>query len=197
MGIRTRFAPSPTGCLHVGNARTAIFNWLYTRHQRGNFVLRIEDTDRERSMPEYEAGILRELTWLGLDWDEGIEAGGHGPYRQSERHERGIYREALERLRSTGDVYPCFCGMELLRADREAALRAGKPPRYPGRCRAIPAPESQRRMSAGEPAVLRFKIPEGSIRFEDVLRGPIQTDLQQVGDPVVFRSDGWPTYNFA
>jgi len=197
VGIRTRFAPSPTGYLHVGNARTAIFNWLYTRHGGGTFILRIEDTDQERSRPEYEAAIQRELRWLGLDWDEGVVAGGHGPYRQSERHAQGIYRDALERLRATGDVYPCFCDMEQLRADRDASLRAGKPPRYSGRCRAIPAQEARRRSESGEPAVLRFRIPEGSIRFDDLLRGSIQVDLEQVGDPVVFRSDGWPTYNFA
>jgi nondiscriminating glutamyl-tRNA synthetase len=197
VGIRTRFAPSPTGYLHVGNARTAIFNWLYTRHARGKLILRIEDTDQERSRPEYEAAILRELSWLGLDWDEGIEEGDHGPYRQSERHAKGLYRHALERLQATGDVYPCFCSMEQLGADREASLKAGKAPRYSGRCRTVPAEKARRRMESGEPAVLRFRIPEGSLRFDDVLRGPIEVDLGHVGDPVVFRSDGWPTYNFA
>jgi len=197
VSVRTRFAPSPTGYLHVGNVRTAIFNWLHTRHVGGAFVLRIEDTDRDRSQKEFEDAILRELKWLGLDWDEGVEEGEHGPYRQSERHQQGIYRRALERLREQGDVYPCFCSPDRLSADREADRRAGRPPRYAGRCRAIPRRQAEQRMAAGESTVLRFRVPEGSMVFEDLIRGSIHVELEQVGDPVVLRSDGWPTYNFA
>jgi len=195
--IRTRFAPSPTGHLHVGNARTAIFNWLFTRHQGGTFIIRIEDTDRERSRPEFEEGILRELRWLGLDWDEGIGGGGHGPYRQSERLARGMYREALETLARGGAVYPCFCSAERLEADREADRQAGRMPRYSGRCRLLSVAEAQRRLEAGEKAVMRFRVPEGTIAFEDRIRGRVEVESQAVSDPVVSRSDGWPTYNFA
>ena len=148
MKIRTRFAPSPTGHLHVGNARTAVFNWLCTRHHAGTFILRIEDTDRERSRPEFEEGILRDLSWLGLDWDEGIEGGGHGPYRQSERLARGMYREALETLAGNGVVYPCFCSAERLEVEREADRQAGRMPRYSGRCRSLSSAESRRRLGS-------------------------------------------------
>jgi nondiscriminating glutamyl-tRNA synthetase len=181
----------------VGNARTAIFNWLFTRHQGGTFILRIEDTDRERSRPEFEAGILRELRWLGLDWDEGIDGGGHGPYRQSERLARGIYREPLERLAREGAVYPCFCSAERLEADREADRQAGRMPRYSGRCRLLSSAEARGRLEAGEKAVMRFRIPEGTVAFEDRIRGLVEVESQAISDPVVSRSDGWPTYNFA
>ncbi len=196
--VRTRFAPSPTGLLHLGNARTAIFNWLFTRHESGKFILRIEDTDRERSRSEYEEGILRELRWLGLDWNEGIGAGGsHGPYRQSERHALGMYREALERLGNSGAVYPCFCSAERLGVDREADRQAGRMPRYSGRCRSLPAAESHRRLAAGERAVMRLRVPEGTVAFEDRIRGLVEVDSQAISDPVISRSDGSPTYNFA
>ena len=197
MKIRTRFAPSPTGYLHVGNARTAIFNWLFARHQAGTFILRIEDTDRERSRPEFEEGILRELRWLGLDWDEGIDGGGHGPYRQSERLALGMYREALERLAGNGVVYPCFCSAERLEADREADRQAGRMPRYSGRCRSLSAGEARRRLEAGERAVMRFRVPDGTVAFEDRIRGLVEVNSLAISDPVVSRSDGWPTYNFA
>ncbi len=197
MTIRTRFAPSPTGLLHVGNVRTAIFNWLYTRHEKGTFVLRIEDTDRERSRPEFEDGILRELRWLGLDWDEGIDRGPFAPYRQSERLERGMYQAPLEALAEKDLVYFCFCSAERLEADREEDRRAGRMPRYSGRCRLLPAAEARRRVEAGEKAVRRFRIPEGRVVFEDRIRGTVEVDSQAMGDPVISRSDGWPTYNFA
>ena len=134
--MRLRFAPSPTGLLHVGNARTALFNWLLARGQGGRFVLRIEDTDRERSTAESERSILDDLRWLGLNWDEGPDnEGGHGPYRQSER--MAIYRAHADRLLSDGRAYHCFCSQEQLEFDRQAALRTGQPPRYVGQCRAI------------------------------------------------------------
>ena len=195
MTVRTRFAPSPTGRLHVGNARTAVFNWLFTRRSGGRFILRIEDTDKERSSREFENGILAELKWLGLDWDEGVEAGDFGPYRQSERRDR--YEAAFRRLLEMGAVYYCFCSPEQLAEEREKDLKEGRPPRYSGRCRELPAEEISRRMFAGERPACRFRIPEGVVEFEDLIRGPIAFDSRQIGDPVIVRGDGWPTYNFA
>jgi nondiscriminating glutamyl-tRNA synthetase len=195
--VRTRFAPSPTGYLHLGNARTAIFNWLFARHEGGTFILRIEDTDRERSRPEFEQGILRELDWLGLDRDEGIERGDHGPYRQSERVALGLYQPVLESLQGRHLVYPCFCSAERLEADREADRREGRMPMYSGRCRHVPADEARRRLEAGERAVRRFRVPEGAVVFEDRIRGRVEVDSRAIGDPILLRSDGWPTYNFA
>jgi len=195
--IRARFAPSPTGLLHVGNVRTALFNWLFTRHGGGEFVLRVEDTDRQRSTLEHERGMVSELGWLGLDWDEGTSGGPFGPYRQSERHERGIYRRELERLLAQGDAYECFCTPEQLEADRQESLKAGRPPQYAGRCRAVTPEQALSRKSAGEQPASRFKVPPGKVVFEDLIRGPIEVDSSQIGDPVLFRADGWPTYNFA
>ena len=135
--VRVRFAPSPTGHLHVGGARTALFNWLFARRYGGKFILRIEDTDRERSRPEYEEAIVRDLQWLGLNWDEGPSIGGpFGPYRQTER--APLYRDHLKRLLSTGAAYPCFCDQKALEAEREAANLAGLGYRYSGRCRDCP-----------------------------------------------------------
>src|SRR5262245_4940314 len=179
MSVRARFAPSPTGRLHVGNARTAVFNWLFTRRTGGRLILRIEDTDRERSTREFEAGILEELRWLGLDWDEGVEAGSSGPYRQSERRDR--YEAAFRRLLEKGAVYYCFCTSEQLAEDREKDLEAGRPPRYSGRCRELAAEEISRRMFAGERPACRFRIPEGAVEFEDLIRGPISFDSRQIG----------------
>ena len=197
MSIRTRFAPSPTGLLHVGNVRTALFNWLFTRHAGGVFVVRIEDTDRQRSTVEHEEGIVSELTWLGLDWDEGTKGGPCGPYRQSERHELGVYRRELGRLIEQGFAYDCFCSPEQLESDRQASLQAGRPPQYVGRCREISPERARDRKAAGESTVTRFRVPPGRVVFQDLIRGPIEVDSSQIGDPVLFRSDGWPTYNFA
>jgi len=195
--VRTRFAPSPTGKLHVGNARTALFNWLFTRHAGGTFVLRVEDTDRERSSVEHEAEMIRELRWLGLDWDEGSEEGPYGPYRQSERQAAGVYRREFERLLERRDVYYCFCTPSELEAERQSRLTAGMPPQYSGRCRRLPKEEALRRKDAGESYACRFRVPEGRVVFRDLIRGTIEVDSSQIGDPVIFRSDGWPTYNFA
>jgi len=195
--VRLRFAPSPTGQLHVGNARTALFNWLLARNRGGTFILRIEDTDRERSTRQSELSILEDLRWLGLDWDEGPDAGGEvGPYRQSER--LALYREHAGRLLASGHAYHCFCSAEQLEADRQAALAAGLPPRYAGRCRAL-GPEAVRlRLAAGEPAVVRFRVPEHrGITFDDIVRGPVTINTDEIGDPVLLRSDGHPAYNFA
>ena len=150
--MRLRFAPSPTGQLHVGNARTALFNWLLARGQGGTFILRIEDTDFERSTRESERSILDDLRWLGLEWDEGVDAGGeHGPYRQSERLH--IYRAHAVELMAGGHAYHCFCSAEQLEADRQAALAAGRPPKYVGRAARSRASEARRRIENGEKAV--------------------------------------------
>jgi nondiscriminating glutamyl-tRNA synthetase len=185
--MRVRFAPSPTGHLHVGNARTALFNWLLARGQGGTFVLRIEDTDRERSTTASESAILDDLKWMGLNWDEGPEAGGdRGPYRQSERSH--IYREHADQLRTP----------EQLEADRQRALAAGLPPKYVGRCRTLDPDELERRRTEGESAALRFRVPDvGDIVFDDAVRGHVRFGVEVIGDFVLLRSDGSPAYNFA
>jgi len=195
--MRVRFAPSPTGLLHVGNARTALFNWLLARGRGGTFVLRIEDTDVERSTRESEQGILEDLRWLGLDWDEGPDIGGaHGPYRQSERLD--LYRSYAHELVEQGHAYRCFCSAEQLDADRRAALEAGRPPQYSGRCRDLPPSTVADRLALGQPAVVRFRVPEGrTVTFQDLVRGTVQFETEVIGDPVLVRSDGHPAYNFA
>ena len=195
--MRVRFAPSPTGNLHVGNARTALFNWLLARGQHGTFVLRIEDTDQQRSTMDSELAILEDLIWLGLDWDEGpTRSGPHGPYRQSER--AAIYREHAATLLAAGAAYRCFCTPEMLDADRQAAAAAGAPPKYVGRCRGIDPHDADRRVAAGEPAVLRFRVPEHrDVAFDDAVRGRVVVSTDVIGDPVLVRSDGSPAYNFA
>jgi len=195
--MRVRFAPSPTGHLHVGNARTALFNWLLARGQGATFVLRIEDTDAERSTAESERGILDDLQWLGLQWDEGPDVGGpYGPYRQSERLD--LYRSFAGELIRSGQAYYCFCAAEDLEAERQAALAAGRPPQYSGRCRGIPPAEAAARVAAGEAAVVRFRVPEGrEVAFEDLVRGTVRFGTDVIGDPVLLRSDGRPAYNFA
>jgi nondiscriminating glutamyl-tRNA synthetase len=156
--MRVRFAPSPTGHLHVGNARTALFNWLAARHAGGTFLLRIEDTDTERSTRESESAILADLRWLGLTWDEGVEAGGAvGPYRQSERLD--IYADHAQRLLATGHAYRCFCSAEKLETERQSLLRQGLPPKYLGTCRTIPPAEATARVASGEQAVIRLRVP--------------------------------------
>ncbi|MBI2189695.1 MAG: glutamate--tRNA ligase [Acidobacteria bacterium] len=195
--MRVRFAPSPTGHLHVGNARTALFNWLLARGSGGTFILRIEDTDVERSTPESERAIIEDLRWLGLDWDEGIDKGGDcGPYRQSERQH--IYRAHAVELLSRAQAYRCFCLPEQLEMDRYAALRQGQPPKYVGRCRAIPEAEARARAERGEPAVIRFRVPENrDVVFNDLVRGEVRFSSDVIGDPVLLRSDGTPAYNYA
>ncbi len=199
---RVRFAPSPTGSLHLGNARTALFNWLAARRSGGAFVLRIEDTDTERGQEGSEEGILEDLRWLGLAWDEGPDIGGpFGPYRQSERSAH--YAAAIAALTESGRAYRCFCTDEDLRPapTRDGAVRA---PGYSGRCRSIPPAESQSRAEAGEPFAVRFRtIPAHPgpddlvVRFRDALRGPVEFPAVELGDPVLVRRDGRPTYNFA
>ncbi len=194
MNVRVRFAPSPTGQLHVGNVRTALYNWLFARQHGGAFILRLEDTDVERSRREYEEQILEGLRWLGLDWDEGPDVGGDfGPYRQSERLE--IYREYAHRLLQAGWAYRCFCSEEDLQRDRARARAEGRPYRYSGRCRNLP--DAEARAQAGLPHTLRFRVRPGRIAWEDVVRGPIQWNTEVIGDFVILKSDGWPVYNFA
>jgi len=195
--MRLRFAPSPTGQLHVGNARTALFNWLMARGQGGTFIVRIEDTDLERSTRESEQAILDDLHWLGLEWTEGVEAGGeHGPYRQTERLH--VYRAHAIELLSSGKAYHCFCSSEQLETDRQDALKAGKPPKYTGRCRAVSREDARKRIENGEAAVIRFRVPDtGSVTFDDIVRGPLSFDMDVIGDFVLLRSNGVPAYNFA
>ncbi len=195
--MRVRFAPSPTGHLHVGNARTALFNWLLARGQNGTFILRIEDTDLERSTRESEQAILDDLRWMGLMWDEGVEVGGpYGAYRQTERMQS--YVDHANRLLTEGTGYYCFCSAETLEAHRKSQLAAGLPPKYAGTCRNIPAEDAKRRKDAGEAAVIRLRVPEGrNVTFNDVVRGEVTFHTDVIGDPVLVRSDGIPAYNFA
>jgi nondiscriminating glutamyl-tRNA synthetase len=195
--MRVRFAPSPTGHLHVGNARTALFNWLLARGQNGTFILRIEDTDLERSTRASEQAILEDLRWMGLQWDEGVEVGGpHGAYRQTERMQ--TYVDHTNRLLEEGKGYYCFCSPETLDAHRKAQLAAGQPPKYAGTCRNIPPDVARHRKDSGEKPVVRFKVPEGrTVTFKDVVRGEVTFHTDVIGDPVLVRSDGIPAYNFA
>ncbi len=194
--VRVRFAPSPTGWLHVGGARTAYFNWLHARKHGGAFVLRVEDTDVERSSAASEQGVLEDLRWLGLEWDEGPDVGGaHGPYRQSERLE--LYREHADRLIASGHAYRCFCTDAELAQRRAAALAAGRPPQYDGRCRALVPADTQARAAAGESHSVRFTVPDRDWTLPDAVRGDVVFPTGMVGDFVLLRSSGLPTYNFA
>ncbi len=186
---RVRFAPSPTGYLHVGGARTALFNWLFARHFGGTLVLRIEDTDLERSTSEMVEGILQGMRWLGLDWDE-------GPYYQTQRMQ--MYRAAADRLVASGHAYHCFCSKEQLEARRAAATAAGRAPKYEGACRKLAPQEAAARLAAGETAAVRFAIPEvGSTAFDDAVFGRVEFANSELEDFVLLRSDGGPTYHLS
>ena len=192
--IRVRFAPSPTGYLHVGGARTALFNWLYARRHGGTFVLRIEDTDAERSSWEMVTGIVDGLRWLGLDWDEGPDIGGpHAPYFQSERLDR--YRAMADRLVAEGRAYYCYCSTESIQAKRQAAEAAGGGWMYDRTCLARPADEVSALAASGAPRAVRFKVPAGETRFDDSVRGAIAFDNAHIEDFVILRSDRHPTYH--
>jgi len=196
MSVRVRFAPSPTGWLHVGGARTAYFNWLFARQHGGTLVLRIEDTDVVRSSDDAERGVLEDLAWLGLDHDEDpVRGGPHGPYRQSER--LALYRARADELLDRDLVYPCFCTDDDLERRRKAALASGRPPHYDGRCRALSVAERERRLEAREPHSLRFAVGGLDWVLEDLVRGTVRFPAGMVGDFVVLRSSGLPTYNFA
>lgn len=195
--VRVRFAPSPTGSLHIGGARTALFNLLYARHNNGVFVLRIEDTDTERSTEESVNQIIRSLKWLGLDWDEGPEKGGlFGPYFQSKRID--IYKKEVDRLLAEGKAYYCYCTPEELAERREAALKAGRPPRYDGRCRNLTPEERKKFEDEGRAYTIRLKMPEeGQTVVEDLIRGTVIFDNSTLDDLIIVKSNGIPTYNFA
>ncbi len=195
-GVRVRFAPSPTGHLHIGGARTALFNWLYARKTGGTMVLRIEDTDAERSTKESYDAILDAMEWLGLDWDEGPKKDGpFGPYLQSARSV--VYRNDADRLLKEKKAYNCFCTPEELDELRSEASKEGRDPRYDGRCLRLPSDEIERRLAAGVAHVVRFRIDEGQTKFWDLVRGEFNFDNSELDDFVIVRSDGRPTYNFA
>ncbi len=194
--VRVRFAPSPTGYVHVGNARTALFNWLFARRHGGAFVLRIEDTDVERSEERYEQQLLDDLKWLGLDWDEGPDKGGpFGPYRQSER--TAFYEKHSTQLIDQGHAYFCFCSPEQLEAERQQALKAGLQPKYSGRCRARPREEAKCKVEEGEPAAVRLKITGETFVWNDLVHGLVSFASDVIGDFILVRSDGHPAYNYA
>ncbi len=200
--VRVRFAPSPTGYLHVGGARTALYNWLFARHEGGVFILRIEDTDAERSTEEAAAGIIEAMRWLGLHWDEGPEIGGPaGPYRQAERLD--IYREYAQRLLDDHKAYYCVCTPEELEVRRKVALAAGRSPKYDGRCRErrsrspISSPGAAIPGAGGVVVRLRIREAGGGIEINDLVHGTIRFDAAELDDFIILRSDGMPTYNFA
>jgi glutamyl-tRNA synthetase len=194
--MRVRFAPSPTGYLHIGGARTALFNWLYARRTGGTFVLRIEDTDAQRSSWEMVTGIVEGLRWLGLDWDEGPDVGGpHAPYFQSERFDR--HRAMAERLVTEGRAYFCYCTPESIQAKREAAEAAGGGWMYDRLCRARSSDEIVRLEASGTPRAIRFLVPDGNTKFPDLVHGPIAFDNTNIEDFVIVRSDGQPTYHLS
>lgn len=194
--IRVRIAPSPTGLFHFGTARTALFNWLFARHAGGTFIVRIEDTDTERSTKAFEEDILTGLRWLGLDWDEGPDIGGpYGPYRQSERLD--IYRTHLKQLLDDGTAYHCFCTKEQLETDRQEMQAQGKTPIYIGRCSALTKEEQEQRIANGKASVIRVRVPDGVIDFSDIIRGTISVQASLIGDVIIARSLDLPLYNFA
>jgi glutamyl-tRNA synthetase len=203
--IRVRFAPSPTGLLHVGNARTALYNWLFARRAGGDFILRVEDTDLERSEVRFEDQLVEDLHWLGLNWDEGPgdvgapEKGSHGPYRQSER--LAIYAEHTERLLAQGKAYRCFCTPEELEAERAVATAEHGPQIYSGRCRSLTPAIIAENIAAGKPFAVRLKIGVEPLRFHDLVRGPVEFAAETVSDPILVRSAsgvsaGVPVYNY-
>jgi glutamyl-tRNA synthetase len=199
--VRVRIAPSPTGPLHIGTARTALFNYLFARRHGGTFILRLEDTDVARSSIAYEKDILDGLHWLGLHWDEGPEVAGqaargpHAPYRQMER--LPSYTDAAARLIAEDRAYPCYCTADELAADRAAQQAAHEPPRYVGRCARLTADERAARVAEGRPAAIRFRIGQGSVAFDDLVRGRVEIDTSALGgDLVIVRGDGTPLYHF-
>ncbi|MDD7543170.1 MAG: glutamate--tRNA ligase, partial [Peptoniphilaceae bacterium] len=201
-----RFAPSPTGYLHIGGLRTALFNYLYARHYEGKFILRIEDTDRTRFVEGALENLIQMLQWAGLDYDEGPvltqdglkQTGGNGPYIQSERVDAGLYRRYAEQLIEEGKAYYCFCSEERLNALREAQKQRNETPRYDGHCRQFTLEEARARVAKGEPYVIRMKLPaDQDITFHDQIKGDITINTDEMDDQVLIKSDGFPTYHFA
>lgn len=195
--MKVRFAPSPTGPFHIGGARSALFNWLLARHTGGSFLVRIEDTDLNRSSRESEENIKESMRWLGLDWDEGIDVGGeNGPYRQTERLD--IYKKEVQRLLDEGKAYYCYCTQEELEAERQAQLKEGKTPVYGGHCRHLSPEQIAQYEEEGRKPVVRLHVPEGDIiAFDDMVRGHVEFQSSGVGDFIIMKSDGIPVYNFA
>lgn len=210
---RTRFAPSPTGFLHIGSARTALFNYLFAKKNQGSFILRIEDTDIERSKPEYEKDIMDSLNWLGVEWDEGPVAdtsalvkasadkqnqkkhiGDYGPYRQSERTQ--ICQKYLEKLLKEDKAYYCFCSEEELEAQKQYQMSIGEPPHYSGKCRQLPKNKIKKYLSEGKKHIVRFKVPAKKVKFIDLIRGELEFDAGLIGDFAIAKDSGIPLYNF-
>src|SRR3954452_10212547 len=197
MTVRVRFAPSPTGHLHVGGARTAIFNWLFAHRHGGKFIIRVEDTDQARSTRESETMVLEDLQWLGLKWDEGPDADGpHTPYRQSERTD--LYGSVAQQLLASGTAYRCFCSEELLEAKRKQAEAEGRPPHYDLTCFRLSPQEISAKLNMWTPFALRFHVPDdGDVTIDDLIRGEVTWRRESLGDFILVRSDGLPTYNFS
>ncbi|MSO01119.1 glutamate--tRNA ligase [Bacillus paralicheniformis] len=195
--VRVRYAPSPTGHLHIGNARTALFNYLFARSQGGKFIIRIEDTDRKRNIEGGEQSQLNYLKWLGIDWDESVDVGGeYGPYRQSERND--IYKTYYEELLEKGLAYKCYCTEEELEKEREEQAARGEMPRYSGKCRNLTKEEQEKLEAEGRQPSIRFRVPQGEvISFNDIVKGEISFETDGIGDFVIVKKDGTPTYNFA
>lgn len=197
MTVRCRFAPSPTGYLHIGGARTALFNYLFAKKNNGTFIVRIEDTDLERSSLESEKVILNDLRWLGITWDEGAEVGGeYGPYRSTERVE--IYKRYVDELLEKGLAYYCYCSEEELEEERQNLLKNGLMPRYMGKCRNLTKEQIAKYEQEGRKPTIRFRVPENeTLLVEDLVRGDVEFNTNDIGDFVIVKSDGIPTYNFA
>jgi glutamyl-tRNA synthetase len=194
--VRCRFAPAPSGSIHVGNARTGLFSWAFARHHGGTFVLRVEDTDASRVSEEAFHGVMESLRWLGIDWDEGPDVGGpHAPYRQSQRLD--VYRDVTRRLLEQGDAYPCYCTEEELEERRKAALARGEAPGYDGRCRTLSMQEREAFEKAGRTHVVRFAMPEREWITNDLVKGEVRWPAGQLKDFVLVRSDGSPVFLLA
>src|SRR4030042_5955618 len=193
--IKTRIAPSPTGFLHIGLARTALFNYLFSKQNNGGFVLRIEDTDVQRSIHRFEKDIIEGLKWLGIEWSEGPDIGGNfGPYRQSERQE--IYKKYIEKLLNDNLAYHCFCSEEELEAQRQYQMSIGQSPKYNGKCRQLSEKEVKKNFDEGKKSVIRFKVPAKKVIFHDLIRGKIEFDSALIGDIVIAKDLSYPLYNF-
>ncbi|NRD77506.1 glutamate--tRNA ligase [Bacillus sp. BRMEA1] len=195
--VRVRYAPSPTGHLHIGNARTALFNYLFARHHKGKFIIRIEDTDKKRNIEGGEESQLKYLKWLGMDWDESVDVGGdYGPYRQSERND--IYEQYYKQLLENGQAYKCYCTEEELEAEREAQTERGETPQYSGKCRHLTAEDRERLENEGRQPSIRIAVPsEKTYTFDDMVKGVVSFESEGMGDWVIVKKDGTPTYNFA
>ena len=194
--VRVRIAPSPTGYFHIGSARTALFNYLFAKKHEGSFVLRIEDTDAERSFPEFEKDIIEGLKWLGLDWSEGPDIDGdHGPYRQSER--KDIYSDYLEKLLAQDKAYYCFCSGEELETQKQYQMSIGEAPKYSGKCADLPKETVKKYLKEKKPSIIRFRVPAKKVSFNDLIRGELEFDSNLMGDIVIAKDLSSPLYNFS